>query len=308
MISESGSGAAAGKNPPTVNHALRAFLAFVCGVLIFPALVAAFNRLAGIEAPARHGMEKPGAVVWCLAVAMLLTGYVVARIAGRWGIPVSAALGFLLALGAGRAHLSWQGIESPRAQTVALLLLLPCALLSAWVGSRMARSEARKRAAETLALPLAIRQRAVVIWFAFLLGLGMTAAGVWVLRLGEVPRLGLVAVLFFGGATLLFAWRGITNRPHAILREEGVEFPAFQAMIPWTEIIEAAPHPLHPVAYVRFRIVDPQRYLARLSPLQTALTQTGEAEPNIGLPLTGTPYTVEQICDLVRSRARGAAR
>jgi hypothetical protein len=296
------------RRPPTVNDALRAFLAFVCGVLIFPALVAAFNRLAGIEAPARQGLGKPETVVWCLSVAMLLTGYVVARIAGRWGIPVSAALGVLLSLGAGRAHLSWQGIESPIAQAVALLLLLPCALLSAWVGTRMARSEARKRAEETLALPLAIRQRAVVIWFAFLLAFGMTAAGIWILRLGEAPRLGLVAVLFFGGATVLFAWRGISNKPHAIFRDEGVEFPAFQASIPWSEIIEAAPHPLHPVAYVRFRIVDPQRYLARLSPLQTALSQTGEAEPNIGLPLTGTPYTVEQICALVRSRARGAAR
>jgi len=49
----------------------------------------------------------------------------------------------------------------------------------------------------------------------------------------------------------------------------------------------------------------PRELVARLSPAKTALTQLGEPEPNIGFPLTGTPYAVEQIVALVQSRARG---
>ena len=95
------------------------------------------------------------------------------------------------------------------------------------------------------------------------------------------------------------------NKPQAVFRDEGIELTAFQAVIPWSEIIEAAPHPFHPIAYVSLRLVDPQKYLAGLSTLQTALSQTGESEPNIGIALTGTPYTTEQIVALVRSRAKG---
>jgi hypothetical protein len=291
----------------TVHHLLRSVLALLCGVLLFTALVSAFGRLAGIEAPVRPGGEKPVEAAACLAVAMLLTGYAVARIAGRWGLFMGAGVGVLMAVGAGRASLSWQGIEGPAAQMASLLLLPPFALLGAWAASRMARKDADKRAAETLPLPLAIRQRSVFIWPACLLSLGMAAAGVWVLRIGGPVRVGLSAALFFGGAGLVLAWRGIRNRPHAIFRDEGVELPLFgSVIIPWDEILDAAPHPLHPVAYVRLRVVDPQRYLARLSTLQTALTQAGEMEPNIGIPLTGTPYSVEQICALVRSRARAS--
>jgi hypothetical protein len=302
MTPDSASGATAGKNPPTLNHLFRSFLAVLCGVLIFTALMSALSELAGIEAPARHGAEKPVEVAVCLAAAMLLTGYGVARIAGRWELLVGAGVGVLMSAGAGRAHLARQGLESSDAQMVSLLFLPPFALLGAWAASQMARSEAEKRAAETLRLPLAIRQRAVVVWFAFLLALGMTATGVWVLSLDEAPLLGWSTILLFGGASLVLGWHGLSNRPQAVFREDGVEFPAFRAVIPWSEIIDAAPSPTHPIAYVRFRVLHPERYLARLSPLQTALSQAGEAEPNIGVVLTGTPYTVEQICRLVRSR------
>ena len=300
-------GMTVGRNPPRLSEILRGVLAFICGALIFPALVSAFNRLAEIEAPARQGMEKPGELVWSLSIAMLLTGFLVARLTGRWGIVVSTVLSVLLAFGAGRAHLHWQGIESPLAEIVGLVLFVPCALLSGFMAHRMARREARKRDEELLTLPLPIRQHAAVVWLAFFLSAGMTAAGVWVLTLEEatLSMLGVLGIVFFGGAALFLGWRGLHNTPLAVFRDEGVELPAFQAVIPWSEIIDAAAPPFHPVAYVRLQLVDPQKYLSRLSALQTALSQTGESEPNIGIALTGTPYTVEQIVALVQSRARG---
>lgn len=298
-------GATARRTPPQLHHILRSFLAVVCGVLIFTALVAIFNRLAGVEVPPRHVPEKLVEAAVCAAVAMLATGYLAARIAGRWEILVGTGVGVLMSIGAGRAQLSWQGLEEPVAQMVSVLCLPPFALLGSWAARQMAQSEARKRAEELLQLPVEIRQLRAFVWLAFFLSVGMTAAAAWAIKLEPGSNLPGIGVLFFGLVSFVLAWQGIHNKPQAVFRDEGVEFTAFHAVIPWSEIIEAAPHPFHPVAYVRLQLVDPQKYLSRLSPLQTAFSQTGESEPNIGIALTGTPYTVEQIVALVRSRARG---
>jgi hypothetical protein len=304
-IPENSSGTAIER--PAVYYLFRSFLAVLVGILLFTALASAFTRLAGVQVPPRPGGEKLLEAALCVAAAMLLTGYGVGRIAGRWELFVGAGVGVLMSVGAGRAHLEWQGLEPAIAPAVALVCFPVFAILGAWVAGRMSRGEARKRAAEILELPLVIRQRAIAVWFVCFLALGMAAAGVWVIKIGDSQRVGWSAALFFGAIGLVMFWRGITRRPQAIIRDEGVELPMFQAVIPWSEILDAAPHPLVPGAVVRLRVVDPQRYLNRLSPLQSAFTQVGEAEPNISIPLSGTPYTLEQICGLIRSRARGLA-
>lgn len=291
-----------GKNPPRLSQILRSFLAFLVGILVFTFLALAFKKIAGVEAPPRPGEEKPVEVIVSLAAAMLLAGYGTARIAGRWEIPLSAALGVLMSLGAGPAYMHWQGIERPLGQMISLLVLVPSAALGGWVSSRMARARIRKRAEEPLQLPLVIRQRTIIVWFAFVLSLGMTAAAAWAMTLEDTPPRIMLGVLFFGATTLFLGWRGLRNSPLAILREDGIEFPASRTVIPWSEIEDAVPHPLHPVEYVRLRVRDPQRYLSRMTPLQRALTQTGEPEPNIGFALTGTPYTSEEIRALIRVR------
>lgn len=289
-------------SPPRLSQVLRAVLAFLIGILIFTACILAFSKAAGIEAPTRAGEEKPAELLLCLAAAIFLAGYLAARIAGIWEVPLAAGLAALLSIGAGPAHLSWQGIESPLSQLVSLLVLVPSSALGGLAARGARRVQQRRRAEMPLALPLVIRQRVALVWLAFFLAAGMTAAAVWVYRTGEAPQVGLSGTLFFGAAALFMGWRGLRPKAQAVLRDEGVELPLLGITIPWSEIVDAGPSPMQPIEYVRFKLRNGEHYVNQLAPLQRALTQTGEREPNFGIPLTGTPYTAEEICALIRTR------
>lgn len=297
-----GAGATVVRNLPRLDQVLRAAFALLAGVLIYTALAAAFRSIAGIEAPPGPGGKKPVQLLLCLVAAMLLAGYLTARISGRWQLTLSAGLGALMALGAGPADMQWQGIESPFSQLVSLLLLPPSAAIGGWVAGWVAWRQATKRAAAPLQLPIEIRQGAIFTWFGFFLSLGMMAVALWAVRQEGAPPSLWFGIFFFGGASLLLGWRALHPKPQAILSEEGLEITAWRVVIPWSEIEDAVPSWKHPIEYVYFKVCDAERYLERLTPLQRAVTQTGETEPNIGIVLTGTPYRAEEICALVWER------
>ncbi len=285
-----------------LSQILRAAYALLVGLLLFTLLSAALGRLAGLEVSPREGMEKVGAALLSLIVTALLTGYATARIAGIWQLWLSAALGAFLAISTGASHLTWQGLPYAAALPVSLLALVPAAVAGAWAAGWMARRQSRKLAEEPLSWPIEIRQRSGFLWFAILLCVGMTGAGLWALRFEDTPPRVWEGILVFGAGALFLTWRALFGKPHAILRDEGIELAAFRSLIPWSEIESAAPSPLNPLEAVRLRVRDPQRYLDRLTPLQRALTQTGEREPNFTIGLTGTRFTPETLCDLIRPR------
>jgi hypothetical protein len=193
---------------------------------------------------------------------------------------------------------------------VAILAVVPAAALG---GGARGRIGARRRAARPpLALPLAIGARPAVAWLGLVLVLTMTAAAAWVVARGPAGAAGIFGMLVFGAGSLVLARAALRPGPHVVLREEGIDDRRLGVVIPWSEVEGASLSRVHPIEYVRFAIRDPGRYLANVPPPSLPLSLLlGGAKPQpkeIGVPATGTPYSGEEICELIRAEVRRRRR
>jgi hypothetical protein len=154
--------------------------------------------------------------------------------------------------------------------------------------------------------PIAIR---ALQWFMLLgavLGLGMTAVGLWLL-LADLepepdPAVAWSAILFFGGCTVVLIYRFLRNQPFMELSDEGIVDHRLKiGPVPWSELEGAYIKRMLWFSFVCFQLRDPQAFLAELPEWRRELLASNRrlGGTEWAINVTGTGTSAQAVVDAV---------
>jgi len=136
-------------------------------------------------------------------------------------------------------------------------------------------------------------------WIVYLVAaLAFVVTGVLLLVAGESRLIAWGAVVFFGGCALGFAWQIVDNRPRITISDEGIDDRMLKVgVIAWGDIRALWLYRQKGQPFVGLDLRDPEKYLARLSPLMKRMVALNEKLdlPALNLNLAGTRAVPELV-------------
>lgn len=130
-------------------------------------------------------------------------------------------------------------------------------------------------------MPLIIIKSSKLEYFLLLVGsLGFVAAGIFILNHGNSTDswIGWMAIIFFGSGIPLFGWQLADSRPRLVIDEQGIlDRTLGVGIIPWSEITGAYLRSIQGNSFICLEVLNPERWLERLSPIKRAMVPANEA-------------------------------
>ncbi len=130
----------------------------------------------------------------------------------------------------------------------------------------------------------------------------MGFAGVPLVASGEAPVLGWIAVLFFGGGSLVLAWHFFDVRPRLVIDAEGIyDRTLGVGTIAWKDIEDAYICSIHVHDFICLVVHDPDVYLRRLSAIRRKIATANRALglTELNLNLVGVTASAEEVLQLI---------
>ena len=119
---------------------------------------------------------------------------------------------------------------------------------------------------------------------------------------GDAPVLGWIAVLFFGGGSLVLAWHFFDVRPRLVIDAEGIyDRTLGVGTIAWNDIEDAYIGSIHGHDFICLVVHDPDVYLQKLSPVRRKLATANRALglTELNLNLVGVTVGAEEVLQLI---------
>ena len=130
-----------------------------------------------------------------------------------------------------------------------------------------------------------------------------TVAGVFIILVDGPAWVGWMSIVFFGcGGIPVFIWQLIDSRPRLVIDDVGLfDRTLGVGKIPWDEITGAYKKTIQGSAFVCLHLLDPERYVGKLSAVKRAMLRTNEklGFTPISLNLSGTTVDPDQVVELV---------
>ena len=152
--------------------------------------------------------------------------------------------------------------------------------------------------------PIAIKTSRLKYVLLLCAALGFIAGGIFIISHGKPDEtwIGWMSVIVFGSGVPLFAWQLFDSRPRLVIDEQGIlDRTLGVGVIPWSEITCAYVKSIQSNDFICLEVRNPERWLARLSPVKRAMVSANEALgfTVLNVNLSGVAADTSQILELI---------